>query len=167
MKELWSERIRGLVPYTPGEQPRDRKFIKLNTNENPYPPSAMVTEAIRQEAGSPLRLYPDPECTELRETIASYHGLSPEQIFVGNGSDEVLAMCFYAFFTPGKAVVFPDITYSFYPVYAQLFGLDYREIPLDENFGVPVEQFLGGNGGVVIANPNAPTGRDLPLHAIR
>ena len=167
MKELWSERIRGLVPYTPGEQPRDRKFIKLNTNENPYPPSAMVTEAIRQEAGSPLRLYPDPECTELRETIASYHGLSPEQIFVGNGSDEVLGMCFYAFFTPGKAVVFPDITYSFYPVYAQLFGLDYREIPLDENFGVPVEQFWGGNGGVVIANPNAPTGRDLPLHAIR
>ena len=163
----WEQYVRRVVPYTPGEQPRDRKFIKLNTNENPYPPSAMVTEAIRQEAGSPLRLYPDPECTELRETIASYHGLSPEQIFVGNGSDEVLAMCFYAFFTPGKAVVFPDITYSFYPVYARLFGLDYREIPLDENFGVPVEQFLGGNGGVVIANPNAPTGRDLPLHAIR
>ena len=167
MKELWSERIRELVPYTPGEQPRDRKFIKLNTNENPYPPSALVTEAIRQEAGSALRLYPDPECTELREAIASYHGMSPDRIFVGNGSDEVLAMCFYAFFTPGKAVVFPDITYSFYPVYAQLFGLDYREIPLDENFGVPVEQFLGGNGGVVIANPNAPTGRELPLHAIR
>ena len=167
MKELWSQRIQDLVPYTPGEQPRDRKFIKLNTNENPYPPSAMVTEAIRQEAGSQLRLYPDPECTALRETIASYHGLTPDRIFVGNGSDEVLAMCFYAFFSPGKTVVFPDITYSFYPVYAQLFGLDYREIPLDENFGVPVEQFLGHNGGVVIANPNAPTGRELPLHAIR
>lgn len=167
MKELWSERIRELVPYTPGEQPRERKFIKLNTNENPYPPSALVTEAIRQEAGSALRLYPDPECTELREIIASYHGLTPEQIFVGNGSDEVLAMCFYAFFTPGKTVVFPDVTYSFYPVYAKLFGLDYREIPLDENFGVPVKEFLGNNGGVVIANPNAPTGRDLPLHAIR
>ena len=167
MNQYWSARARALTPYVPGEQPKDRKFIKLNTNENPYPPSPVALAAIREAACDTLRLYPDPECTTLRELLGATYGLKPEQIFVGNGSDEVLAMCFYAFFTPGKAVVFPDITYSFYPVYARLFGLDYREIPLDENFGVPVEQFLGGNGGVVIANPNAPTGRDLPLHAIR
>lgn len=167
MKEFWSERIRNMVPYTPGEQPKDRKFIKLNTNENPYPPSKRTLEAIRCAASDDLRLYPDPECTSLREAVASYHGLSPKQIFIGNGSDEILAFAFYAFFTPGRPVVFPDVTYSFYPVYAEIFGQDYREIALDENFGVPVEKFLGGNGGVVLANPNAPTGREVSLCAIR
>lgn len=167
MKEFWSDRIRDMVPYTPGEQPRDRKFIKLNTNENPYPPSDGTLAAIRDAAGAELRRYPDPECTALREALAAFHGLTPEQIFVGNGSDEVLAFCFQAFFTPGRTVLFPDITYSFYPVYASLFGQDYREIPLDGDFGLPVEAFLGGSGGVVIANPNAPTGRDIPLSDIR
>lgn len=167
MKEFWSKRIRDMVPYTPGEQPKDRKFIKLNTNENPYPPSPMALAAIREAASDTLRLYPDPECTSLRESLAAVYGLKPEQIFVGNGSDEVLAICFQAFFDPDRTILFPDITYTFYPVYADLFGLNYREVPLDEHFGVPVEQFLGNNGGVVVANPNAPTGRELPLCAIR
>lgn len=168
MKELWSERIRGLVPYTPGEQPRDRKFIKLNTNENPYPPSAMVTEAIRQEAGSPLRLYPDPECTELRAAIAAAHGLSPEQVFPGNGSDEVLAFCFQAFFDPDRPVRFADITYTFYAVYASYFGLTPELVPLAEDFTLPVADLLApGCGGVVLANPNAPTGLAVKLADIR
>lgn len=167
MKRFWSDRIRDLVPYTPGEQPKDRVFIKLNTNENPYPPSDKVLQAIAQASGDALRLYPDPEATALREAIAEYHGLATEQVFCGNGSDEVLGLCFYAFFAPGKPVVFPDITYSFYPVYTKLFGLDWNEIPLNEDFTLPVEKFLGGNGGAVICNPNAPTGRALPLNEIR
>lgn len=167
MKEFWSERIREMVPYTPGEQPGERKFIKLNTNENPYPPSSGTIAAIKKAACEELRLYPDPECTALREAIASYHHLKRSQVFVGNGSDEVLALAFQAFFTPEKEIVFPDITYSFYPVFAGLFGQKYREIPLDENFGLPLEPFLGGNGGVVIANPNAPTGREASPCAIR
>ena len=167
MKQFWSERIKNLVPYTPGEQPKDRVFIKLNTNENPYPPSEKVLAAIADAAGDGLRLYPDPEAVALRQAIAEYHGLKPEQVFCGNGSDEVLGLCFYAFFTPGKKVVFPDITYSFYPVYTELFGLDYEEIPLNEDFTLPVDKFLGGNGGAVICNPNAPTGRTLPLCDIR
>ena len=167
MKRFWSERIKDLVPYTPGEQPKDRIFVKLNTNENPYPPSSKVLKAIEEAAGDGLRLYPDPEATALRQAIAEYHGLKPEQVFCGNGSDEVLGLCFYAFFTPGKKVVFPDITYSFYPVYTELFHLDYEEIPLNEDFTLPVERFLGGNGGAVICNPNAPTGRTLPLSDIR
>ena len=167
MKKYWSHRIQNLVPYTPGEQPKGRVFIKLNTNENPYPPSPAVIEAIRGVEESALRLYPDPEATDLRQAIAEYHGLKPEQVFCGNGSDEVLGLCFYAFFTPGKTVVFPDITYSFYPVYTELFGLDYQQIPLNDDFTLPVEKFLGGNGGAVICNPNAPTGRALPLSEIR
>ena len=166
-KKFWSDRIQSLVPYTPGEQPKDRVFIKLNTNENPYPPSPKVLEAIRQASDERLRLYPDPESTQLRQAIAKYHGVSSEQVFCGNGSDEVLGLCFYAFFSPGRKVLFPDITYSFYPVYAELFHLDYEEIPLNADFTLPVERFLGNNGGVVICNPNAPTGKTLPLEEIR
>ena len=161
MKEFWSGRIRGLTPYTPGEQPKDRQFIKLNTNENPYPPSPRALEAIRAAAGEGLRLYPDPEGAALRRALAELHGLRPEQVFVGNGSDEVLAMCFMAFFD--RDLVFPDVSYSFYPVYADLFHIPYREIPLDGEFGLDVADYLGNNGGVVVANPNAPTGRALPL----
>lgn len=167
MKEFWSSRITQITPYTPGEQPRGRTFIKLNTNENPYPPSPMALEAIRAAAGEGLRLYPDPECTALREALADCHGLSPQEVFVGNGSDEVLAMCFQAFFEPERPVVFADITYSFYPVYARFFGQRYREIPLDEGFDLPVEQYLGNNGGVLLANPNAPTGKAVSLGDIR
>lgn len=166
-KKYWSARIQTLVPYTPGEQPKDRVFIKLNTNENPYPPSPKVMEAIRDAVDGRLRLYPDPEASDLRAALAEHYKLKPDQVFCGNGSDEVLGLCFYAFFSPGRRVVFPDITYSFYPVYTQLFGLDYEEIPLNEDFTLPVEKFLGGNGGAVICNPNAPTGRSLPLSDVR
>lgn len=167
MKEFWSKRAKALTPYVPGEQPRERKFIKLNTNENPYPPSQTALAAIREAACESLRLYPDPECTSLREALAATFDLKPDQVFVGNGSDEVLALCFQAFFDPDRTILFPDITYSFYPVFADLYGLNYREVPLDERFGLPVEEFMGNNGGVVIANPNAPTGRALSLCHIR
>ena len=166
-QKFWSGRIRNLTPYVPGEHPQGRVFIKLNTNENPYPPSPHVLSAIRSATDERLRLYPDPEAAQLRQAIASFHGVTPEQVFCGNGSDEVLALSFYAFFTPGKTVVFPDITYSFYPVYTKLFQLDYKQIPLNDDFSLPVEQFLGGNGGCVICNPNAPTGKTIPLQDIR
>ncbi|HIY21912.1 MAG TPA: histidinol-phosphate transaminase [Candidatus Flavonifractor merdigallinarum] len=166
MKEFWSSRIRDMVPYTPGEQPRGRTFIKLNTNENPYPPAPGALEAIRAAANGDLRLYPDPEATELRRALADFHGVSPEQVFVGNGSDEILAFCFAAFFGPEQPVVFPDVTYSFYPVYAGLFQTPYREIPLRPDFTVPVEEFLGNNGGVILPNPNAPTGIALSLDEV-
>lgn len=158
MKEYWSARIRDAVPYVPGEQPRDRKFIKLNTNENPYPPSSKAIKAMQDAINADLRLYPDPECTALRAAAAECWGVKPEQVFCGNGSDEILAFCFQAFFDPGKEVVFPKITYSFYPVYTDYFGLDRREVPMNPDFSDPVEQLCGNNGGVVLANPNAPTG---------
>ena len=163
MKEFWSQRIRDMEPYTPGEQPKGTGWIKLNTNENPYPPSPRALEAIRAAACGDLRLYPDPESSALREALGALWGLSPRQVFVGNGSDEVLALCFQAFFDPERAILFPDVTYSFYPVFAGLYGLTYREVPLRADFSVPVEEFLQPNGGVVLANPNAPTGRALPL----
>ena len=166
MKTLWSRRIRDMVPYTPGEQPQGQSWIKLNTNENPYPPSPKVMEAV-QAAGEQLRLYPDPEASALRGALAELYGLRPEQIFAGNGSDEVLALCFQAFFDPERTILFPDVTYSFYPVFARMYGMDAREVPLDEGFRVPVEAFLGSSGGVVLPNPNAPTGLALPLEDIR
>ncbi|WP_294510341.1 histidinol-phosphate transaminase [uncultured Intestinimonas sp.] len=162
MKKYWSRRIRDMVPYVPGEQPKDRVFIKLNTNENPYPPSPKALEALREAADDRLRLYPDPECAQLRTTIAAVHGLTPEQVFPGNGSDEVLAFCFQAFFDPDRPVCFADITYTFYAVYAEYFGLNPRLIPLGEDFSLPVVPFCTGNsGGVVVANPNAPTGLEV------
>ena len=166
MKEFWSSRIRDMVPYTPGEQPKDRKFIKLNTNENPYPPSPGALAAIRELAGESLRLYPDPEAGKLRGALARFHGVREDQVFVGNGSDEVLGFCFQAFFGPERAICFPDISYSFYPVYAGLFGVPYEEVPLNGDFSVPVEEFIGNNGGVILPNPNAPTGIALPLSDI-
>ncbi|MCD7880821.1 MAG: histidinol-phosphate transaminase [Clostridiales bacterium] len=167
MKEFWSGRIQSITPYTPGEQPRERKFIKLNTNENPYPPSPKALEAIRQGTGEALRLYPDPAGAELVQALAEVYGLEEEQIFVGNGSDEVLSFAFQAFFDQGSEIVFPDITYSFYPVYANLFGIRCRTVPLGDDFTLPMEPFLGGNDGVVIANPNAPTGIELGTDGIR
>ena len=168
MKKHWSQRIRDMIPYVPGEQPRDRQFIKLNTNENPYPPSPKALEALRAAAGDSLRLYPDPECTELRAAIAAAHGLSPEQVFPGNGSDEVLAFCFQAFFDPDRPVHFADITYTFYAVYASYFGLTPELVPLAEDFTLPVADFLApGCGGVVLANPHAPTGLAVELADIR
>lgn len=167
MKELWSRRCRSLTPYTPGEQPNMMKLIKLNTNENPYPPSPMALEAMRAVPGESLRLYPDPDCCELRKGIAMVLDVKPEQIFVGNGSDEVLSLAFQAFFDPDEPIRFADITYGFYPVFADFYGLTYQQIPLDENFGLPLEPFLKPGGGIVVANPNAPTGRELSLSDIK
>jgi histidinol-phosphate aminotransferase len=161
----WNRRVRSLSPYVPGEQPRDRAFIKLNTNENPYPPSPLALEAIRKAAGEKLRLYPDPESRELREAVAAAYKVKPEQVFAGNGSDETLAFVFAAFFETDTAaalpVLFPDITYSFYPVYAGLWGGPFRAVPLREDFSVNPEDYLVPAGGVVLANPNAPTGMAL------
>lgn len=167
MKEFWSSRIRDLTPYTPGEQPKERKFIKLNTNENPYPPSPKVVEAVKQGVDARLKLYPDPEVGKLTSALAKAYGVEENQVFVGNGSDEVLAFAFQAFFEPGGTILFPDVTYSFYPVYSNLFGIRYRTVPLNEDFTIPVEQMLGNNDGVVITNPNAPTGIELDQASLR
>ena len=166
MKEFWSGRIRDLTPYTPGEQPKDRQFIKLNTNECPYPPSPRVADAIRGAAGDALRLYPDPECSDLRAAIAGREGLDAGQVFCGNGSDEILAFAFQAFFDGEKDVVFPRITYSFYPVYTDFFGLSRREVPMNPDFSDPIDLLCGNNGGVVLANPNAPTGIAVGLDVV-
>ena len=166
MKEFWSRRIRALTPYTPGEQPKGRKFIKLNTNENPYPPAPGVLKAVADAAGEGLRLYPDPNAMNLVQALAMRYGVAENQVFVGNGSDEVLAFAFQSFFDPGSTIVFPDITYSFYPVYANLFEIGYRTAPLREDFTVDVQLLCGGNDGVVLANPNAPTGIELPLSEV-
>jgi histidinol-phosphate aminotransferase len=167
MKEFWSSRIRDLTPYTPGEQPKVRNLIKLNTNENPYPPSPKVQQALSAVTDASLRLYPDPEAAALRAALAQCYGVGEEQIFVGNGSDEVLAFAFQAFFGPGDTAVFPDITYSFYPVYANLFGVQCETVPLNEDFTVPVDRLCGVGKGIVLANPNAPTGIELPQASIR
>ncbi len=166
MSRFWSDLVKNIEPYVPGEQPKDKRYIKLNTNENPYPPSPKVIEAIQREAGEGLRLYPDPNCDGLKAAVAGKYGLESRQVFVGNGSDEVLAFAFMAFFNPGREIVFPDITYSFYPVYADLFKLPYRTIPLDEDFNIPEEEFYRDNGGVVLSNPNAPTAGLLSLGAV-
>ncbi len=166
MNKFWSRRLEGMTPYTPGEQPKDRKFIKLNTNENPYPPSPKALEAAKSAASADLRLYPDPEGMELKRALSEFYGAGEKEIFLGNGSDEILAFCFPAFFNAGEPVVFADITYSFYPVYANMFGIDYRLIPVNDDFTQPVEKYREPNGGVLIANPNAPTGLALPLEKI-
>ena len=165
MSRFWSQAVHGLTPYVPGEQPRIAGLIKLNTNECPYGPSLRVLQAIRDAAGEELRLYPDPEATQLREAIAAHHGLQPEQVFVGNGSDEVLAHAFMALFRQDLPLLMPDISYSFYPVYAQLYGIRSRSVPLDDQLRVQIGDYLdaGPNGGIVLANPNAPTGIALPL----
>ena len=153
----------------PGEQPPLEHPVKLNTNENPYPPSPRVLEAIRKElgdAGESLRRYPDPTALKLRETVAAYHGIQPNQVFAGNGSDEVLALTFQALLKHDKPLRFPDITYSFYPTYARLFDVDYRTIPLDDTFAINVDDYTVPNGGILFPNPNAPTGRPLPLTEI-
>ena len=167
MNKYWSRLASGLVPYVPGEQPRDRSYVKLNTNENPYGPSPKVIEAIKNAADDSLRLYPDPTCDMLISAAAESYGVMKDQIFAGNGSDEVLAFSFMAFFDPGRTIIFPNITYSFYPVYASLFKLDYVTTPLDSEFNIPSEQMMESSGGIILANPNAPTGKALGLEVIR
>jgi len=161
--EKWRENIRRVTPYVPGEQPAKKNIIKLNTNENPYPPSPSVARALKELEAERLRLYPDPACKVLVEALAQYHGLSREQVFVGVGSDDVLAMAFLAFFNSGKPVLFPDITYSFYKVWAGLFHIPFRTPALDGDFCICAGDYRGENGGVVFPNPNAPTGILEPL----
>ncbi len=154
----WGKNVRRVIPYVPGEQPKRENIIKLNTNENPYPPSPKVTEALRQMDAGTLRKYPDPSAQELTEAIAAQHGVDPEQVFPGVGSDDVLAMAFLAFFNSEKPILFPDITYSFYDVWADLFQIPYERQPLNEAFEIVKEDYYKDNGGVIFPNPNAPTG---------
>ncbi|NJD08082.1 MAG: histidinol-phosphate transaminase [Methylococcaceae bacterium] len=166
MSKYWSDLVHRLTPYVPGEQPKLSGLVKLNTNENPYPPSPAVMEALQRELGDGLRLYPDPNSERLKASIADFFGLAPDQVFVGNGSDEVLAHAFQALLKHEHPILFPDITYSFYPVYCGLYGIDYRTVPLDEEMAIRVDDYRAPNGGIVLANPNAPTGRLLELEAI-
>lgn len=166
MNEFWSQKARGLTPYVPGEQPRADNLIKLNTNENAYPPSPKVAEAVA-EAISGLRLYPPPDSRVLREALAAYFGVPLEGVFVGNGSDEVLALAFLAYFDAGKPVAWPAVTYSFYPVYAGLFGMDPRPAAMGEGLAVDTGALIAMDCPVVLANPNAPTGRALSLDEVR
>lgn len=154
----WEENVRKVVPYTPGEQPSRSDIIKLNTNENPYPPAPGVAQVLREMDAERLRKYPDPTADDLVRALAEYYGLQKEQVFVGVGSDDVLAMSFLTFFNSEKPILFPDITYSFYDVWAELFRIPYRCQPLDEKFEIRTEDYLKDCGGIVIANPNAPTG---------
>lgn len=167
MDKYWSEGIAEIRPYVPGEQPAIAGLVKLNTNENPLPPSPAALEAIRQAADGDLRLYPDPDSTCLREAFAKVHGIAPEYVFAGNGSDEVLAHAFLGLLKHPRPILFPDISYSFYPVYCRLYGIAFETVPLDAQFRVGIEDYSRPNGGIVLPNPNAPTGRALPRSDIR
>ncbi|WP_417539450.1 histidinol-phosphate transaminase [Marinobacter sp.] len=166
MSKFWSPLVKSLVPYVPGEQPKMANLVKLNTNENPFGPSPKVIEAIQSELNDSLRLYPDPEGESLRQTIAGYHNVKPEQVFLGNGSDEVLAHIFYALFQHGQPVLFPDVTYSFYPVYCGLYNIEGKTVPLTDSFEINPEDYKQPNGGIIFPNPNAPTGRYLGLEHV-
>lgn len=165
MSRFWSPVVETLTPYVPGEQPRIEGLVKLNTNENPYPPSPRVAEAIAQEVSS-LRLYPDPTGSALRATIADHFGVGPDEVFVGNGSDEVLAHAFQALLKHDAPLLFPDITYSFYPVYCGLYGISFAEVPLDEGLRILIADYDRPCGGIILPNPNAPTGIGLSLGEI-
>jgi histidinol-phosphate aminotransferase len=163
MSKYWSDIVHGLTPYVPGEQPKLNNLVKLNTNENPYGPSTKVLAALQAEAAETLRLYPDPNSDKLKATIAQNFDLNPNQVFVGNGSDEVLAHIFHALLKHSRPLLFPDITYSFYPVYCGLYGIEFEQIPLNENFEIDVADYDRPNGGIIFPNPNAPTGVPLTL----
>ncbi|MBP5607359.1 MAG: histidinol-phosphate transaminase [Lachnospiraceae bacterium] len=162
----WEENVRKVIPYVPGEQPKNNNVIKLNTNENPYPPSPLVAKAIKDYDAGLLRKYPDTAATDLIEELAKTYALKAENIFVGIGSDDVLSLAFLTYFNSDKPVIFPDITYSFYDVWADLYRIPYQTKALDKDFNIVKEDYLCDNGGVVIANPNAPTGVELPLETI-
>lgn len=166
---FWSPAVRELEPYTPGEQPKIQNLLKLNTNENPYPPSPKVVAAVQAvlaDSADALRLYPDPDASELKQAIAYQQQIPVEQVFVGNGSDEVLAHIFKAFFVQDKPILYPDITYSFYPVYSQFFETTTKIVPLNDHFEIVVDDYKQANGGIIITNPNAPTSIALGLPAI-
>lgn len=166
MSKFWSPIVEGLVPYVPGEQPKVDNLVKLNTNENPFAPSPKAVAAMQATVGEGLKLYPDPESEQLKRTIADYYSVETDQIFVGNGSDEVLAHIFYGLFQHGEPVLFPDISYSFYPVYCGLYGIESRTVPLNEQFEIDPADYRAPNGGVIFPNPNAPTGCYLALSQI-
>ncbi|EXF56350.1 histidinol-phosphate transaminase [Acinetobacter sp. 1294596] len=166
---FWSPEVRKLEPYIPGEQPKLQNLLKLNTNENPYPPSPYVVDAIQAilaNQADVLRLYPDPDATALKEAIAQQQGITASQVFVGNGSDEVLAHIFKAFFIQEHPILYPDITYSFYPVYSQFFGVKTKILPLNTEFEIDITDYRQPNGGIIITNPNAPTSIALDLLSI-
>ncbi len=164
--KLWSDKVRTVIPYTPGEQPKVADIIKLNTNENPYPPAPGVLAAMEAMDVDAFRKYPDPTCSALVDVLANYYGVEKNQVFVGVGSDDVLSVAFLTFFNSEKPILFPDITYSFYPVWADVYRIPYEMQPLDENFEIVVEDYYKENGGIVIANPNAPTGCAVGLDVI-
>ena len=164
--KAWEANIRKVVPYTPGEQPNETDMIKLNTNENPYPPAPGVEKVLKAMDTDTLRLYPDPTAGDLVRSIAGFYGVREDQVFVGVGSDDVLAMCFMTFFNSQKPVLFPDITYSFYDVWAELFRIPYERPALDEEFHIRKEDYFRENGGIIFPNPNAPTGVEMPLSDI-
>ncbi|WP_137818151.1 histidinol-phosphate transaminase [Pseudomonas sp. 2FG] len=166
MSKFWSPFVKDLVPYVPGEQPKLAKLVKLNTNENPYGPSPKALAAMQAELNDNLRLYPDPNGERLKQAIADYYGVQPAQVFLGNGSDEVLAHAFHGLFQHGKPLLFPDISYSFYPVYCGLYGIPFEAVPLDEQFQIRIADYARPNGGIIFPNPNAPTGCLLALEAI-
>lgn len=161
MSRFWSAVVQTLTPYVPGEQPQMQRLVKLNTNESPYGPSPKALAVINKENTADLRLYPDPEGTKLKAAIANLHNLNPNQVFLGNGSDEVLAHVFAGLLKQNKPVHFPDITYSFYPVYCKLFGIEYKTVPLGNDFEINTSDYTIPNGGIIFPNPNAPTGRAI------
>jgi len=166
MSRYWSSVVQNIIPYTPGEQPKLSNLIKLNTNENPYGPSPKVLEAVKAEAADTLRLYPDPNSDRVKAAVAAYYGLTPSQVFVGNGSDEVLAFVFQALLKHEKPLLFPDITYSFYPVYCRVYEMNYETVPVTGDLAIKLDDYLRPNGGIIFPNPNAPTGRSVTLSAI-
>lgn len=167
MSKFWSDIVHKLTPYVPGEQPKLDNLVKLNTNENPYGPSPKVLEALKLEAADSLRLYPDPNSDALKAAIAEVHHLNTNQVFVGNGSDEVLAHTFQALLKHDKPLLFPDITYSFYPVYCGLYGIEFKTVPLTDDFTINIDDYDQPNGGIIFPNPNAPTGIPLALEEIQ
>lgn len=166
MSRFWSPLVHSLTPYVAGEQPRMSGLVKLNTNENPYGPSPRALAAIADAANNSLRLYPDPTALPLRQAIAARHDLDPDEVFIGNGSDEVLAHTFHALLNHEKPLLFPDVTYSFYPTYCRLYGIEYRQIPLDKDMQVRIEDYRQPCGAIILPNPNAPTGIARPLAEI-
>jgi len=166
MSRFWSDVVKGLKPYVPGEQPKLANLVKLNTNENPYGPSPRVLEAIRAATGESLKLYPDPNAEQLKLAIGNYHGIESKNVFVGNGSDEVLAHIFLGLLKQARPILFPDITYSFYPVYCGLYQVDFETVALADDFSIRVSDYAKPNGGIIFPNPNAPTGCLVPLDDI-
>lgn len=166
MSRFWSPFVKDLVPYVPGEQPKLARLVKLNTNENPYGPSPKALEAMRGELNDNLRLYPDPNGDRLKQAVAEYYGVTPGQVFVGNGSDEVLAHIFHGLFQHDAPLLFPDISYSFYPVYCGLYAIAFEQVALDEQFQIRIEDYNKPNAGIIFPNPNAPTGCLMPLQAV-